>query len=56
MAEDAKPARLTADECRAKAQECRRLAASMPSPDQKRMLLDMAEAWERMTDNGGQQT
>jgi hypothetical protein len=37
-----------ASEYRAHAQECRELAASMPSEPQRRQLLDMALHWEKL--------
>jgi hypothetical protein len=37
-----------ASEYREHARECRALAASMASDEQRAQLLDMAEAWDRM--------
>ena len=47
MAEDAKPARLSPHECRQQASRCRRMAESA-GPEQRAMLEQMAEIWERM--------
>jgi hypothetical protein len=37
-----------ADEYQRHAQECRDLAAKMPTPEVRQQLLDMADIWERM--------
>jgi hypothetical protein len=31
-----------------RAEECRRLAAQMKNPEQKKQIEDMAEAWEQL--------
>ncbi|HEY8570898.1 hypothetical protein [Phenylobacterium sp.] len=38
-----------ASEYRQHAHECRHLAAGMPSEDQRQMMLQMAEHWEKLS-------
>jgi hypothetical protein len=46
-------ARLDADSCRTKAEECRRLAKTNQNAAHRVMLLHMAETWERIADTYG---
>ena len=49
----AKAERLTADEAKAKASECRDLAKRVQKPEHRTMLEYMAEAWDQIaTPNG----
>jgi hypothetical protein len=43
-----RPPRLTADECRNKANDCREAAAIATKQEHKIMLQHMAETWERI--------
>jgi hypothetical protein len=55
MAREA-PKRLTAEEAKKKAKECRDLAETTTHPGQWTMLEHMAETWERVAsalENGG---
>lgn len=40
-----------ASEYREHAQECRALAASMESPEQRGLMLQMADHWERLSND-----
>lgn len=40
-----------ASEYRQHAQECRELAAGMGSPEQRTMMLQMAEHWEKLAED-----
>jgi hypothetical protein len=42
------PERLTIEECRAKAAECRDIARRAAKSDHRTMLEHMAETWERI--------
>ena len=44
------PTRLDEKVCRAKAAECRLLAAQASEPSHQVMLLHMAETWERIAE------
>jgi hypothetical protein len=41
-------ARMTQDEARKKARECRELAEKARDPEHRKMLEEMAEAWEQI--------
>jgi hypothetical protein len=42
------PKRLTADQCRAKADECRELARVASNAEHRIMLQHMADTWDRI--------
>ena len=44
------PPRLTADEARAKAQECRDMAIGAELAEHRTMLTHMSETWDRIAD------
>jgi len=45
---DTKPKRLTAEQCRAKAEECREIARVATRQEHRTMLEHMAGTWERI--------
>ena len=48
MVEPANGRRVSAAECRKKAEECRKLARVVDKPQHRVMLEHMAETWERL--------
>jgi hypothetical protein len=48
---DELPKRLTADEARGKAAECREMAKRVQNPEHRIMLDHMAETWDRIAQN-----
>jgi hypothetical protein len=39
---------ITSEQCKSHAAECRRLAQSAPSPEQRNILFDLAREWDRI--------
>jgi hypothetical protein len=39
---------ITSEQCKSYAAECRRLAQSAPSPEQRNILFDLAREWDRV--------
>jgi hypothetical protein len=56
MAEDAKPARLSAADCRRQAHECRKMAEGVIEPAHETMLEHMADTWDRLAAEMDQRT
>jgi hypothetical protein len=48
MAESANPSPLSAAECRKHAEQCRKMAKQVNTPEHRVMLLHMAETWDRL--------
>jgi hypothetical protein len=42
---------MTAEDYKEKAEACRELARHSRDPDHRKMLLEMAEAWEELSDS-----
>jgi hypothetical protein len=46
------PKRLTPEQCREKARECRDIAQRVANPEHRAMLLLMADTWDQMATAG----
>lgn len=44
------PRRMTADDYKEKADACRELARQSRNPDHRRMLIEMAESWDELSE------